>query len=43
MEVTQSTTKQLLIQLAINIVASAIVSYVMYKMLAPKDDGTTTA
>ncbi len=43
MEVTQSTSKQLLIQLAINIVASAVVSYIMYKLLQPKDDTTAIA
>lgn len=41
MEVTQSTGKQLLIQLAINVVASAIVSYIMYKLLQPKDDASS--
>ena len=33
--------KQLLIQVGINILASAIVSYIMYKMLQPKVDTTT--
>lgn len=33
--------KQLLIQVGINILASAIVSYIMYKLLQPKPDSTT--
>ncbi|ASS50156.1 MAG: hypothetical protein A3D31_11350 [Candidatus Fluviicola riflensis] len=33
--------KQLLIQVGINILASAIVSYIMYKLLQPKPDPTT--
>lgn len=37
------TGKQLLIQIGINIVASAIVSYVMYKLLQPKADASATA
>lgn len=37
------TGKQLLIQIGINIVASAIVSYVMYKLLQPKTDTSATA
>lgn len=37
------TGKQLLIQIGINIVASAIVSYVMYKLLQPKADAPAAA
>lgn len=40
---TQSLTKQFLIQLGINVLASAIVSYIMIKLLQPKEDSTTTA
>lgn len=43
MESTQSLTKQFLIQLTVNIIAGAIVTYIMIKLLQPKDDGTTTA
>lgn len=41
-ETAKITGKQILIQLAINIIASAIVSYIMYKLLQPKDDTLTT-
>ena len=33
--------KQLVIQIGINIVASAIVSYIMYKALSPKEESKT--
>lgn len=41
MDATKMTGKQFLIQLGINILASAIVSYIMYKVLQPKDPSTT--
>jgi hypothetical protein len=41
MEVTKMSGKQLLIQFAINLVTSAIVAYVTYKLLQPKETTTT--
>lgn len=38
----KSPMKQFLIQFGINLAASALVAYVMYKAMAPKDEGSTT-
>lgn len=43
MSVTQNTTKQFWIQLGINIIASLIASYIMYRLLQPKDESSTAA
>ncbi len=38
----KSPMKQFLIQFGINLAASALVAYVMYKAMSPKDESSTT-